>query len=116
MGTPAGYNDQLFEETLLTSQSALATIGTQDTRFWPHEKKLCIKWEGAVSAGAIQLKESGFAGESSSGPVIATVTFGSNVEDVVSFCGVHVELAARISTAVAGGTVTVKLVASAKRG
>ena len=77
-----------------------------------------IKGSSGVSAGAVTLESasvSGYAGTWA--PIGSAITVGNNTEQMVAVAGVpYLIVRARISTTVADGTVTVRLVAHSDAG
>jgi len=105
----------VFDKILLSAQSVDETASTALTpTSVAHIRELAVyvSWGTGVTAGVVQIETADDPAYAGTWAPLATVTYASGApkQDIVQITGVALYVRARISTAIANGTVTVRAV------
>jgi hypothetical protein len=104
-------------ETTVTSQNGLVSVSAVEsthTAIGPgfmargRETVVYISWGTAVTSGAVKVESANSEAYTGTWATLATVTFAGTApnQDIVQITGVHGALRTRVSTVLAGGTVS----------
>lgn len=101
------------QQNLLSAASALNAASAISPAFMPRcrETAIYVQWSAGVASGAVKVESADDPNYTGTWAPLATDTFATaSSEDIIQITGVHAAIRTRISTVLAGGTVSTSLV------